>query len=240
MSNHRWQRFKLHQADVTKLMDGLKFAIKPKPRKFAHPAGPEGRLMKFRLTLTALLKHERIELNYHRADEARGYIERVRFHFQNNSTNINLINPHQSLFQLISDAIRYGDRHKHTMEMADYWILEKQYVHKLFKVLVPRFENLPISYTRMYKAPLNYPCHGRPRAVLELRGNPFPPLVPDQTQNRNLLHNVLLDAAKKEFREAKYAEIAEKLAPQAKDVTSETVVDSTTGSADEKDAKKKD
>ena len=27
------------------------------------------------------------------------------------------------LFQLISMAVRNGDTHKHTMEMADYWLL---------------------------------------------------------------------------------------------------------------------
>lgn len=108
--------------------------------------------------------------------------------------------------------------------MADYYILEKQYIHKLFKVLVPRFENMPVSYTRMYKAPLNYPCHGRPMAVLELRGNPFPPLIPNQQQNRNLIHNILMDAAKLEFREAKYAKIAASLAPQEKTTTAETVI----------------
>lgn len=32
----------------------------------------------------------------------------------------------------------YGDKHKHTMEMADWWLEDKSLVHKLFKVLVPR------------------------------------------------------------------------------------------------------
>jgi hypothetical protein len=73
-------------------------------------------------------------------------------------------------WQLISDAIRYGDCHHATMELADYWLLEKQLVHKLFKVLVPRFENSPVSYTRMYRAPRPCPGHKYKRAVLELRG----------------------------------------------------------------------
>jgi hypothetical protein len=42
-------------------------------------------------------------------------------------------------------------------------------------------------------------------------GNPYPPLLPDMTANRNLIHNVLLDEAHKEFRAQKYAEIAKKL-----------------------------
>lgn len=99
------------------------------------------------------------------------------------------------------------------MEMADFWIREKQYVHKLFKVLVPRFQNCPVSYTRMYRAPKPYPGDNVTRAVLELRGHPFPPLTPDMTHNRNFIQNVLLDEAKKEYRREKYAQLAEKLAP---------------------------
>lgn len=97
------------------------------------------------------------------------------------------------------------------MEMADYWILEKQLVHKLFKVLVPRFQNSSVSYTRMLKAPREYPGIYYRRAVLELRGHPYPPLTPDYSNNRNLIHNVLLDEAKKEYRHEKYLEIANKI-----------------------------
>lgn len=109
--------------------------------------------------------------------------------------------------------MRHGDCHKATMEIADYWLLEKQLVHKLFKVLVPRFENFQVSYSRMYKAPREYPGAEMkvPRAILELRGNPYPPVKPDYTQNRGFIHNVLLDEAKKQYRREKYAEIAEKL-----------------------------
>lgn len=96
------------------------------------------------------------------------------------------------------------------MEMADFWITEKQYIHKLFKVLVPRFQDCPVSYTRMYKAPKTYPdlAH-RNRAVLELRGNPFPALKPNLGVNRNFIHNVLLEEARKEFRRNKYAQLNE-------------------------------
>lgn len=68
----------MNQADVTKLMSQLRVAIPAKPRKLRNYAGPEGRLLKLRKTVTALVKHERIELNYDRAHEARGYIERVK------------------------------------------------------------------------------------------------------------------------------------------------------------------
>lgn len=119
------------------------------------------------------------------------------------------------MLQLISEAINYGDCHKSTMEMADYWLLEKELVHKLFKVIVPRFENCNTTYTRMYRAPK--PAYGRSidKAVLELRGNPFPSLVNKQTNNRQLIQNVLLDAAKYDYRQAKYLEMAEKIGKDA-------------------------
>jgi large subunit ribosomal protein L17 len=56
------------------------------------------------------------------------------------------------------------------MKMADFWLLEKQLVHKLFKVLVPRYENFNISYTRLLPAPKPYPGDYFKKSVLELRG----------------------------------------------------------------------
>ncbi|XP_060531404.1 large ribosomal subunit protein bL17m [Cylas formicarius] len=179
----------MNQAEISKLVSQLKIKVNPRLRKFRNPKGPEERLNKLRKTVTALIKHERIELNYPRANEARMYAER-----------------------LISDAIRYGDCHKSTMENADYWLIEKQLVHKLFKVLVPRYENYDISYTRLIKAPRPYhQQHSYLKAVLELRGNPYPSLITDYANNRYLLHNVLLDEARKAYRNQKYAEIAEKI-----------------------------
>ncbi|KAH8317182.1 hypothetical protein KR074_000688 [Drosophila pseudoananassae] len=175
----------MNQADVSKLMSQLRIAIRPRHRNLKNIDGPEGRLLKLRKTVTALVKHERIELFYNRADEARGYAE-----------------------LLISNAIRHGDTHNATMEMADYWLLEKQLVHKLFKVLVPRYENYTVSYTRMFNAPRTYPGIYYKNSVLELRGNPYPSLIVDQSQNKNLLHNVLLDEARKEYRRKKLAELA--------------------------------
>ncbi|CAG9808607.1 unnamed protein product [Chironomus riparius] len=171
----------MNQAEVTKLMSQLKIALKPRHRNLKTPLGPEGRLDKLRQTVTALIKYERIELFYNRADEARGYTER-----------------------LVSDALRYGDTHKPMMEMADYWLLEKQLVHKLFKVLCPRFENENGSVTKMFNAPRVYPADPKrayfKRVVLELKGNPYPTITPDSSyRNKNLIHNVLLDAAMKDF-----------------------------------------
>lgn len=67
----------MNQADVTKLISRLRFKIRPEKRKLPSMAGPMGRLDRLSTTVTALIKYERIELNYQRADEARGYAERV-------------------------------------------------------------------------------------------------------------------------------------------------------------------
>lgn len=55
--------------------------------------------------------------------------------------------------------------------------------------------------------------------VLELRNNIYPPLTTENKNNRNYLHNILLDEARKEFRKEKYAQIAEGLAPTELDST---------------------
>lgn len=68
----------MNQAEVSRLMSQLKIAVNPAARKLKNIDGPEGRLHKLRKTVTAIIKHERIELNFNRADEARGYVERVR------------------------------------------------------------------------------------------------------------------------------------------------------------------
>lgn len=59
------------------------------------------------------------------------------------------------------------------MEMADYWLDEKQLVHKLFKVLVPRYETHTSSFTKMYLGPREYPGYRDGTAILELKGNIF-------------------------------------------------------------------
>jgi large subunit ribosomal protein L17 len=107
---------------------------------------------------------------------------------------------------LVSDARRYGDQNKDMMEMADFWLLEKQLVHKLFKVVCPRFrQTFDGPYTNVYNAPRKYPSETErrqyfKRIVLELKGNPFPKLLPQASYRSNkLIHNVLLDAAMKDF-----------------------------------------
>jgi large subunit ribosomal protein L17 len=67
----------MNQAEVTKLMSQLRVFVNPRHRNLKNRFGPEGRLIKLRQTVTALVKFERIELHTNRAHEARGYAERV-------------------------------------------------------------------------------------------------------------------------------------------------------------------
>jgi len=124
----------MSQATVTQLVSKLRIKIKPKALRFSQPGGPLGRLKLMRSSVTALVRHERIELNYYRAYESRQYAER-----------------------LISEAIRYGDCHRPTMNLAKFWITDPALIPKLFQVLVPRYQEWPsgLSYTRMLRAPSN-------------------------------------------------------------------------------------
>ena len=67
----------LRYAELSKVVSRLKIPVHWHVKKLRNPQGPEGRLIKLRQTVTALFKYERIELSYYRADEARGYAERV-------------------------------------------------------------------------------------------------------------------------------------------------------------------
>jgi len=177
----------MNQAQLTHLVSKLPLTVAKKHKKFANVEGLYGRLIMMRQTVTALVRHERIELKYPRADEARGYAER-----------------------LISDAIRYGDCHKPTMEQAKFWIDDPALVPKLFKVLAPRYQNWSgsVPYTRLLRAPSNSadlrhrePLRGNPAmAVLELRDNPYPPLPgPMARKHPGHIHNVLLEEARKDY-----------------------------------------
>ncbi|PVD27659.1 hypothetical protein C0Q70_12826 [Pomacea canaliculata] len=138
--------------------------------------GQKGRLEHLRRLVTKLIKTERVEWSWHQLDEARGYAEK-----------------------LIMMAIRNGDQHKPTMEMADYWLLEKELIHKLFKVLVPRYQNLPVAATNLYRLPDNKERRECMQGVLELKGNPWPPVLPQPRDKRLLLTNILLREACQEY-----------------------------------------
>lgn len=173
------------QVQVKNIFPKLKYNLNnDKHRRLRNAEGPAGRIKKIQKTLTALLKYERLEVNYNRADETRGYVE-----------------------LLIDKARKNGPTDPETMEFADFYILEKQLVHKLFKVLVPRYENYNESVTRLYLAPNPCPGHYFKRSVLELKGNIYPSLNIENPNEDNMIHNVLLDAAKSDYRRQKQKEM---------------------------------
>jgi len=47
---------------------------------------------------------------------------------------------------------------------------EKDVIHKLFKVLVPRYQKYQTSFTQIWNLPIQYPGKPIPLAVLELKG----------------------------------------------------------------------
>ncbi|NXF25320.1 RM17 protein, partial [Rhodinocichla rosea] len=152
---------------------------------------PRSRLDLLRNLVTALVRHERIETPWARADEMRGYAERL------------------------IDYAKRGDKDERAMRMADFWLTvstprpasvparrgagaeraapqEKDLIHKLFKVLAPRFQPHAGSYTRLLQIPNRDGLDRAKMAVIELKGNPLPPLVrPRRDSDRTLLNQLL-------------------------------------------------
>ncbi|TMS10543.1 39S ribosomal protein L17, mitochondrial [Larimichthys crocea] len=130
--------------------------------------GPESRINMLRNLLTGLVRHERIETTTARADEVRFYAEKL------------------------VDYAKRGDTDEKAMKMASFWLTEKDLVPKLFNVLAPRFETHSKGYTRMARLPNRDNLDRAKMAVLEYKGNPFPPLYPVKKDNELTLINQLL------------------------------------------------
>ncbi|XP_016141748.1 39S ribosomal protein L17, mitochondrial-like [Sinocyclocheilus grahami] len=144
--------------------------------------GPESRINILRNILTGLVRHERIETTRARADEVRFYAEKL------------------------IDYAKKGDTNEKPMKMADFWLTEKDLIPKLFKVLAVRFENQRGGYTRMARIPNRENLDRASMAVLEFKGNPFPPLFPmKRVSELNLLNQLL-----KAYREEKAQMVSEK------------------------------
>ncbi|XP_031708882.1 large ribosomal subunit protein bL17m [Anarrhichthys ocellatus] len=136
--------------------------------------GPESRINILRNILTGLVRHERIETTAGRADEVRFYAEKL------------------------IDYAKKGDTDEKAMKMASFWLTEKDLVPKLFKVLAPRFQTQSNGYTRMARIPNRLNLDRAQMAVLEYKGNPFPPLYPVKKENELTLLNQLLKGYREE------------------------------------------
>ncbi|XP_072514930.1 large ribosomal subunit protein bL17m [Salminus brasiliensis] len=136
--------------------------------------GPESRINMLRNILTGLVRHERIETTRARADEVRFYAEKL------------------------IDYAKKGETNEKSMKMANFWLTEKDLIPKLFKVLAPRFENHSRAYTQMARLPNRENLDRASMAVIEYKGNPFPPLYRVKQDNELNLVNQLLKGYREE------------------------------------------
>ncbi|TMS36476.1 hypothetical protein L596_003627 [Steinernema carpocapsae] len=143
-----------------------------------------GRLEILRRIVTRLIREERFEIKYNRAFEARPYVER--------------------LMQL---AVERGSNDEYTMEMVDWWLMEKDLVTKLFDVLVPRYQGVEQPFTSIYQLPtMRVEAYIQKKrifyrhneiAILELNGNPFPSVIASSEDRSSSLLNELLGSTLK-------------------------------------------
>ncbi len=86
--------------------------------------------------------------------------------------------------------------------MADYWILEKDLVPKLFQVIVPRYADQLGPYTLVHKLPTDYKNRAAKKICMELKSNSLPPIKNPQTTRdySNSLTNILLNALKQDYK----------------------------------------
>ncbi|XP_002738705.1 large ribosomal subunit protein bL17m-like [Saccoglossus kowalevskii] len=164
----------------------------PKQRKHGKmfrnmSRNPQARLRILQGMVTALVRHERIETTYAKGHETQKYAEK-----------------------LIEFAKRGYKDPKH-MGIANDWLAENDLVHKLFKVLVPRYESRNGNYTKLWKVG-ERGMHLHPRAspmvFLEFVGNPFPPMQPPKKKNPGWLVNILLDGVKEEVKKTEALDLA--------------------------------
>ena len=154
------------------------------PRGMAHGVPfrrmgrPWKRLSLLRSLVNALIQHERIETTFPKAHETQKYMERL------------------------IDVAKYGPTNQYCSDMLEYWTPKQTHKDKLFNVLVPRYADHDKNYTRLAMLPPwsdSYTHSYRKMAVLELKGNPLPPL-PMKEKNPYTLQNVLIAAAKKDWK----------------------------------------
>uniref|UniRef100_A0A8C7EDP4 Large ribosomal subunit protein bL17m n=1 Tax=Nothoprocta perdicaria TaxID=30464 RepID=A0A8C7EDP4_NOTPE len=100
------------------------------------------------------------------------------------------------------DYAKRGDSDEQAMRMADFWLTEKDLIHKLFKVLAPRYQPHPGKYTRMLQIPNRDSLDRAKMAVIELKGNPFPPLIRPQPDSERTLLNQLLKGYREDVKRA--------------------------------------
>ena len=81
------------------MVSSLRLNVGLQQRKIKSITGFRGQLESLRKSVTALIVNERLEMPHNKGYVTRQYTEK-----------------------LISDALLNGDKHKHTMEMATWWL----------------------------------------------------------------------------------------------------------------------
>nr|AFM88700.1 39S ribosomal protein L17, mitochondrial precursor [Callorhinchus milii] len=130
--------------------------------------GPASRLDMLRNLVTALVRHERIETTWARADEMKVYAEKL------------------------IDYAKKGDTDDRAMKMANFWLTEKDLLPKLFRVLAPRFAARGSGYVDLHRIPNRENLDRAKMAVVEFKGNPFPPIPSGRRDSDRSLVNQLL------------------------------------------------
>ncbi|CAD6199356.1 unnamed protein product [Caenorhabditis auriculariae] len=139
------------------------------------------RLEVLRKIVNRTVREERVELQWNRAVEARPYLER-----------------------LIQLGVERGPLDDYTNEMMEWWLPEKDLIDKMNEVIVPRFAEREGPFTSIYRLPkkrLQQFIQNKREvwkrydiAVLEIDGNPFPPVIYDCDKSNTLVNVLLRDA----------------------------------------------
>uniref|UniRef100_A0A452GFY6 Large ribosomal subunit protein bL17m n=2 Tax=Gopherus TaxID=38771 RepID=A0A452GFY6_9SAUR len=95
------------------------------------------------------------------------------------------------------------------MRMADFWLTEKDLIHKLFKLLAPRFQSHSGNYTRLLQIPNRENLDRAKMAVIEYKGNPFPPLIVLHRDNEKTLLNQLLKGYREDILKTRATQVPE-------------------------------
>lgn len=187
-----------------------------------------GRQELLKKLLVGLFRYERIEAMWIHVTEVAPYVD-----------------------YLVQDAIRFGPRHVPTMELLDHWLPEKDLIRKVFDVYAERYRPLcqqqaeaaaylppKEPFTRLHRLPtrVDLARQGQPWGVVEMSGNPFPP-IPTRTSRSGRAHhrvykslaNSLLAAARHDFYR-RHPRFIEEF--QAKKEEEEVVVESSSISAE--------
>ncbi|CAI2305648.1 unnamed protein product [Caenorhabditis sp. 36 PRJEB53466] len=140
------------------------------------------RLEVLRRIVTRTVREERVELKWNRAVEARPYLER-----------------------LIQLGVERGPLDEYTAEMMEWWLPEKDLITKMHEVIVPRFTDHVSPFTSLFRLPpqrLQQFIQNKREVwkryeigVLEIDGNPFPPVQAESPEQSDSILDILLTDA---------------------------------------------